>query len=156
MLDDFEIEAACTVALCVKTAEWEWDAASERGKSVRAQRPNNSIASKIEQYFNWKNCMVAGRAMGQGQASTPFLIKLAHDGATGMYIFCGVVRDGAPCIVYHFGQDRTVGWFMHTDSAATASTITSRLEGPRQVLTMQVDIYAEALLSSGGRQASRP
>ena len=32
--DDFEIEVACTVALCVKPEEeWEWDAASDLIKS---------------------------------------------------------------------------------------------------------------------------
>ena len=47
--DDFEMESACTVALCVKPeAEWEWDAASDliKDKVFELSGPNNSIATK--------------------------------------------------------------------------------------------------------------
>ena len=50
--DDFEIESACTVALCVKPEEeWEWDAASDliKDKKFELSGPNNSIATKIDQ-----------------------------------------------------------------------------------------------------------
>ena len=50
--DAFEIESACTVALCVKLeAEWEWDVASDlvKDKVFALSRPHNSIATKIDQ-----------------------------------------------------------------------------------------------------------
>ena len=50
--DDFEIEAACTVALCVKPEEeWESDVASDlvKHKVFELSGPNNSIATKIDQ-----------------------------------------------------------------------------------------------------------
>ena len=50
--DDFEIEYACIVALCVKLEEeWEWDAASDliKDKVSELSGPNNSIATKSDQ-----------------------------------------------------------------------------------------------------------
>ena len=52
MSDDFEIESACTVVLCVKPEEeWEWDAASDliKDEKFELSGPNNSIATKIAQ-----------------------------------------------------------------------------------------------------------
>ena len=59
--DDFEIESACTVALCVKPEEeWEWDAASDliKDKVFELSGPNNSIATKIDQNYDDGNCMM--------------------------------------------------------------------------------------------------
>ena len=61
--DDFEIESACTVALCVKPEEeWEWDAASDliKDKVFELSGPNNSIATKIDQDQDLANCMTVG------------------------------------------------------------------------------------------------
>jgi hypothetical protein len=103
--DDFEIESACTVALCMKPEEeWEWDAASDliKDKVFELSGPNNSIATKVDQDENWENCMVVGRVMGAGTGKHAISMKLAQGSGYGMNIFIGVVRDGAPCNEDHY------------------------------------------------------
>ena len=56
--NDFEIESACTGALCVEPEEeWEWDAASDliKDKMFELSGPNSSIATKIDQDHDWKS-----------------------------------------------------------------------------------------------------
>ena len=77
--------------------------------------PNNSIATKIDQDSDTKNCMVVGRVMGSGTGKHTISMKLAHGSADRMYILCGVVRDGAPCNKDPCpDRESTVGWFMAT------------------------------------------
>jgi hypothetical protein len=93
--DDFEIESACTVALCVRPeAEWEWKATSElvKHKTFELSGPNNSIATKIDQYCDMYNCMVVGRVMRAGKHTIS--MKLDQGSADNISIFCGVVGDG--------------------------------------------------------------
>ena len=50
--DDFEIEAACTVALCVKPEEeWEWDAASDLIKDKVFELKNHIQHPKPSKIF---------------------------------------------------------------------------------------------------------
>ena len=110
--DDYEIEYACTVALCVKPeGEWEFDAASDliKDKLFELSGPNNSIATKIDQDGDWNNCMMVGRVMGARTGKHTISMKLARGRADYMAIFCGVVRDGAPCDERHFTEESTVG-----------------------------------------------
>ena len=63
--DDFEIEAACTVALCMKPEEeWEWDTASDLipDKVFELSGLNNSIATMIDEDDDedWANFMMVG------------------------------------------------------------------------------------------------
>ena len=105
--DDFEIESACTVALCVKPEEErEWDAAPDliKDKVFELSGANNSIATKIDQDGDFKNCMVVGRVMGAGTGKHTISMTLAIGSAAGMGILCGVVRDGVPCNEGHFGE----------------------------------------------------
>ena len=99
--DGFEIESACTVALCMKLEEeWEWDVASDlvKDKAFALSGPSISFATKIVQDEDWKNCMVIGRAMGVGTGKHTISMKLK-----GLYmdIYCGMMRDGAPCNKNH-------------------------------------------------------
>jgi hypothetical protein len=55
--------------------------------------PNNSIATKIDQDANYKNCMVVGRVMGAGTGKHTISMKLAKGSAGTMFIFCGVQRE---------------------------------------------------------------
>jgi hypothetical protein len=151
--DDFEIEAACTVALCVRPeAEWEWDAASGliEDKVFELSGPNNSIATKIDKVedYDMYNCMVVGRVMGAGKHTIS--MKLDQGSADNISIFCGVVGDGKPCNGGLFCQESTVSWFMEsnygrlcgngknfTDDAGTIES--------DQILTMQVDTDTRTL-----------
>jgi hypothetical protein len=77
--DDFEIESACTVVLCVKPEEeWEWDAASDliKDEKFELSGPNNSIATKIDQDGDWENCMMVGRVMGAETCKHAISMKL--------------------------------------------------------------------------------
>ena len=79
--NDFEIEAACTVALCMNPEEeWEWDTASDLVKDelFELSGPNNSIATKVDQDRDLKNCMVVGRVMGAGTVKHIISRKLAQ------------------------------------------------------------------------------
>ena len=160
--DDFEIESACTVALCMQAEEeLEWDAASDliKDRVFELSGTNNSIATKIDQDSDWDNCMVVGPVMGAGAGKHTISMKLAKGSADRLEILCGVVRDGVPCYerhwnhyqrVRHYFRSSTVGWFIynyngtlygngkHGDNAA------GRIE-PGQVLTMQVDMDAGTL-----------
>ena len=152
LLDDFEIETACVVALCVKPeAVWEWDAASELGKDkVFELSGPNSIATKIDQDQDSKNFMVVGRAMGVGTGKHTISMKLVKGSAYDIFIHCCVVRDGAPCNEWHATQESTDSWFMwrynggligngkYNDDSA------GRIK-PGQILTMQVDTDAGTL-----------
>ena len=104
MSDDLEIEAACTVALCVKPEEeWEWEAASEliKDKVFELSGPNNSIATKIDQNYDWNKCLVVGRAMGAGIGQHAISMKLhrkdddcGHSKATELDISSTVAVNG--------------------------------------------------------------
>jgi len=155
--DDFEIEAACTVALCVKLEEeWEWDAASDliKDKVFELSGPKNSTATKIDQNADWINCMMVGRAMGVDTGMHTISMKLAQGNADFIIIMCGVVRDGAPCNRIHFLQDSTVGWFMNSGNGGLCGNgkvddkkVDDKAGGfsSGQVLTMQVDMDAGTL-----------
>ena len=158
--DDFEIEAACTVALCVRPeAEWEWDAASDliEDKVFELSGPNNSIATKIDQADDYENCMIVGRVMGSGTGKHTISMKLAQGSGTWFSIACGLVMDGVSCNEDHATRGSTAGWFMlnldgsmwgngrgyeyeDNDDAVKAGEIKSG-----QVLTMQVDTDAGTL-----------
>ena len=148
--DDFEIESACTVALCVKTEE-EWDATSELVKDkVFELTGENSIATKIDQDKNYDNCMVVGRVMEAGTGKHTISMKLAQGSAILMDIYCGVVIDGAPCNTNHTEQESTLGWFMETEFGCLEGHQAKFGFGageikPGQVLTMQVDTDAGTL-----------
>ena len=49
-------------------------------------------------------------------------------------IYCGVVRDGVPCNVYHFRRESTVGWFM---ASAYELLTAATKEGQRQRMRRQ-------------------
>jgi len=154
LLDDFEIESACTVALCVKPEEeWEWDAASDlvKDKVFELSGPNNSIATKIVQDHDGENCMVVGRVMGAGTGKHTISMQLAQGSADWVNILCGVVRDGAPCNEDPCPQsESTVGWFMDSFSGVLFGNGKgdNDMAGwikPGQVLSMQVDTDAGTL-----------
>ena len=151
--DDFEVKAACTVALCVKPeAEWKWGVASDlvKDKVFELSGPNNSIATKIDQDIDWKNCMMVGRVMGAGTGKHTISMKLAQGSADYTDIFCGVVRDGAPRNEQYYTQESTVGWFMESWSGGLygngkyCDDKAGEIESG-QVLTMQVDTDAGTL-----------
>jgi hypothetical protein len=148
--DDFEIESACTVALCVRPeAEWEWDATSEMVKDCVffLSGPNNSIATKIDRVCG--NCMMVERVMGAGTGKHTISMKLAQGSAKFRDIYCGVVRDGAPCNANHAIQKSTVGWFMDTCAGQlTGNCANLDVAGciaSGRVLTMQLDTDAGTL-----------
>jgi hypothetical protein len=137
--DDFEMESACAVALCVKPEEeWEWDAASDliKDKVFELSGPNNSIATKIDQDEDYENFMVVGRVMGAGTGKHTISMKLAQVSAYSMFIFCGVVSDGAPCNEDHATQDALVDstsvmlTFSGQESRVNALFLTSPLPLP--------------------------
>ena len=149
--DDFEIEAACTVALCATPEEeWDWDAASDliKDEVFELSGPNNSIATKIDQDEDWKNCMVVGRVMGAGTGKHTISMKIAH-GNHFASPYCGVVRDGTPCNENHYTRESTVGWFMAGDRTLCGNGKWNEDGAGRirsgQVLTMQVDTDAGTL-----------
>ena len=110
--DDFEIESACTVALCVKAEEeWEWGAASDliKDKVFELSGPNNSIATKIDQDQDFKNCLFVGCVMGAETGKHTISMNLAQGSAYRMSILCGVVTDGAPCNEDHWRPESIVG-----------------------------------------------
>lgn len=89
--------------------------------------------------------------MGAGTGKHTISMKLAQGSAVGMYILCGVVRDGAPCNEDPCpDSESTLGWFMDSVSEALyghgkydddmAGMIRSG-----QVLSMQVDTDAGTL-----------
>ena len=111
-IDAFEIQSACTVALCVRAeAEWEWDTASDliKDKMFELSGPNNSIATKIDQDEDDQNCMMVGSVMGAGTGKHTISVKLGQGSVDCMHIFCLVVRDGAPCNEDHVDEESPVG-----------------------------------------------
>ena len=76
-------------------------------------------------------------------------MKLAKGSANGIWIFCGVVRDGAPCNEDHFHRDSTVGWSMGSSGGGLFGNGQGQ-DGDEeaggiklsQVLIMQVDMDA--------------
>ena len=150
--DDFEIESACTVVLCVKTEkEWEWDAASDliQDKVFELSGPNNSIATKIGQDQEWKNCMMIGHVMEAGTGKHTISMKLAKGSAVDMFLCCGVVRDGAPSCYCSFDKNYlycrmdNVGGYLW-GNGKFCQAMAGKIESG-QVLTMQVDTDAHTL-----------
>ena len=85
--DNFEIEAAFTVVLCVKPEEeWEWDVASDliKDEAFELSGPNNSIAAKIDQDRDDKNCTMVGLVMEAGTGKHIISMKLDKGSADGM------------------------------------------------------------------------
>jgi hypothetical protein len=155
--DDFEIEAACTVALCVKPeAEWGWDTISDLVSNgvFELSGPNNSIATKIDQDRDYNNCLVTGRVMEAGTGKHTISMKLDCKG-----FYCGVVRDGVPCNACHCRIESRLGWFINSvigglcGNGKVFDDMAGKIE-PGQVLTMQVDTDARHSQVLGGRQAS--
>ena len=147
LLDDFEIEAACTVALCVRPG-WEWDAASDliKDKVFELSGPNNSIATKISFH---ENCMVVGQLMGVGTGKHTISMKLDKDSGEGWGIYCGVVKDGASSYKHPY-HDEEEGWFIESSRGSlrgigTQYSCSSGEIKSGQVLTMQLDTNAGAL-----------
>ena len=90
MSDNFEIEAACTLVLCVKPEEeWESDAASDliEDKVFELSGANNSIATKIDQDRDFNNCMAVGCVMGTGTGKHTISMKLAQ--GISRFFTCG-------------------------------------------------------------------
>ena len=83
-----------------------------KDKVFELSGPSNSIATKIGQDGDCKNCMMVGRVMGAGTGKHTISMKLAQGRARYMNIYCSVVRDGAACNGDLAEQDSTVGWFM--------------------------------------------
>ena len=133
--------------------EWEWDAASDliKDKLFELSGQNNSIITKIDQDEDFKNCMVVGRVMETGTGKHTISMKL-DEGSAGYMgeVLCGMVRDGAPCNGWHFGEESTVGWFMDSYNGSLFGNGKEDDDraghvGPGQVLTMQVDMDAGTL-----------
>ena len=145
--DDFEIEAACTVALCVRPeAEWEWDAASElvKDKVFELSGPSNSIATSI--YGCSQNFMVVGRVMGAGTGKHTISMKLDNRSESYyMNIYCGVLKDEMSCEKRrHFARRCRSGWGMYCRNGGLCgngkrSDDKAGATKSGQVLTMQVD-----------------
>ena len=148
--DDFEIESACTVTLCVNSkAQWEWDAASDlvKDKVFELSGPNHSIATKIARDNNYQNCMMVRRVMGVGT------------GTHTISIFFGVVKDGVSCYEDHAqeeysAREHSVGWFMFSGDCTLCGNGKSydetnvsvgNIEPNENILTMQVDTNAGTL-----------
>ena len=88
--------------------------------------------------------------MGPGTWKHTISMKLAKDRARYMGMFCGVVRDGAPCNQGHFKRASTVGWFIYSGNGGLYSNgkycdeMAGEIESG-QILTMQVDMDAGTL-----------
>ena len=121
-----------------------------KDKEFELSGPNNSIGTKIDQDVDLKNSMMVGRVMGAGTGKHTISMKLAQGSADYTEIYCGVVRDGAPCNDYHFDPDSTAGWFMNNGNGSLygngkqADDKAGEIESG-QVLTMQVDMDAGTL-----------
>ena len=127
--DDFEIEEACTVELCVQPEEeWEWDASSEliKDKVFELSGPNNSIATKIDEDGDLGNCMV-GRVV---EVETSHHLYEAHARQCRYHIHllrCGA--QDAMKIIAQWAGSRTVAMGVFT---ATVKVMTTGLEGSSQ------------------------
>ena len=144
MSDDFEIDAACTVALCVMLeAEWEWDTTSEliTDQVFELNCPNNSIATKIDQHANDSNCMVVGRVMRAGIGKHTISIKQEQGSAGYTSILCDAD---------HWKRESRVGWFMYSAYGGLCGNgkhhddMAGRIKAGR-VLAMQLDMDAGTL-----------
>ena len=71
---------------------------------------DSSIATKIDQNWNGKNCLVTSRVFDSGKHRISF--KLMKGEEAYMFTYCGIVRDGAAWNVTHAVSNSTTGWFM--------------------------------------------
>jgi hypothetical protein len=72
---------------------------------------SDSISTKIVDQDNCNNnCLVTSRVFDSGKHRISF--KLIKGEASHMFIYCGLVRDGAAWNANHTFSSSTTGWFM--------------------------------------------
>ena len=77
----------------------------------------SSIATKIDQNGNGKNCLVTSRVFDSGKHRISFKL-MQGEASYYMSTYCGVVRDGAAWNVDHTDGSSTAGWFMNSASGS--------------------------------------
>ena len=100
--------------------------------------------------MSFNNCMVIGPVIEVDTGKHTISMKLAKGSADYMLIYCGMVRDGAPCNEGHFKRESTLGWGMFSGYGSlygNGKYDDDRAGGiePGQVMTMQMDTDAGTL-----------